>query len=59
MEAEFVQNQERLKPQTEKSEEERVKVDTLRGSPMNIGTLEEIIDDDHAIISTSGSLLLS
>lgn len=54
MEEEFVQNQERLKPQTEKAQEERTKVDELRGSPMNIGTLEEIIDDDHAIISTSG-----
>ena len=52
MEEEFVQNQERLKPQTEKSMEERGMVNELRGSPMNIGTLEEIIDDDHAIIST-------
>lgn len=56
MEEEFVQNQERLKPQTEKSQEERVKVDELRGSPMNIGKLEEIIDDDHAIISTTGGV---
>ncbi|KAJ3106415.1 ATPase of 26S proteasome regulatory subunit 4 [Phlyctochytrium planicorne] len=56
MEEEFVQNQERLKPQEEKNQEERSRVDELRGSPMNVGTLEEIIDDDHAIISaTSGS----
>ena len=53
MEEEFVVNQERLKPQEEKTHEERSKVDDLRGTPMSVGTLEEIIDDDHAIISTS------
>ncbi|KAF8947137.1 ATPase of 26S proteasome regulatory subunit 4 [Haplosporangium gracile] len=53
MEEEFVVNQERLKPQEEKAQEERSKVDDLRGTPMSVGTLEEIIDDDHAIISTS------
>lgn len=53
MEEEFVQNQERLKPQEERNQEERSRVDDLRGSPMNIGSLEEIIDDDHAIISSS------
>ncbi|KAF9936348.1 ATPase of 26S proteasome regulatory subunit 4 [Modicella reniformis] len=37
----------------EKTQEERSKVDDLRGTPMSVGTLEEIIDDDHAIISTS------
>ncbi len=46
LEEEFIQNQERLKPQAhdEKDEEER--------TPMSVGTLEEIIDDDHAIVST-------
>ncbi|KAJ3415702.1 ATPase of 26S proteasome regulatory subunit 4 [Chytridiales sp. JEL 0842] len=53
MEEEFVQNQERLKPQEEKNQEERSAVDELRGSPMNVGSLEEIIDDDHAIISST------
>ncbi|ORY03176.1 26S proteasome subunit P45 [Basidiobolus meristosporus CBS 931.73] len=53
MEEEFVQNQERLKPQEEKNEEERTRVDDLRGSPMSVGTLEEIIDDYHAIVSSS------
>ena len=32
---------------------ERAKVDDLRGTPMSVGTLEEIIDDNHAIISSS------
>jgi hypothetical protein len=55
MEEEFVMNQERLKPSLseDKTVEERTRVDDLRGSPMSVGTLEEIIDDDHAIVSSS------
>ncbi len=56
LEEEFIQNQERLKPEEtreEKNEEDRSRVDDLRGSPMAVGTMEEIIDDDHAIISTA------
>jgi len=34
-------------------QEERIRVDDLRGSPMGVGTLEEIIDDDHAIVSST------
>merc|ERR1711998_78353 len=49
----FIQNQERMRPQEEKSQEERTKVDDLRGSPMGVGTLEEMIDDNHAIVSSS------
>lgn len=55
MEEEFVQNQERLKPQEEKNQEERTRVDELRGTPMTVGSLEEIIDDEHAIVSASSS----
>jgi 26S proteasome regulatory subunit T2 len=55
MEAEFIQNQERLKPQEERQEEERSKVDELRGTPMAVGNLEEIIDDQHAIVSTASN----
>jgi 26S proteasome regulatory subunit T2 len=53
MEQEFIQNQEQFKPQEEKTQEERIKVDELRGSPLSVGTLEEIIDDNHAIVSSS------
>jgi len=53
MEEEFIRNQERLKPQEERNEEERNRVDELRGTPMSVGNLEEIIDDNHAIVSTS------
>ena len=34
-------------------QEERSKVDDLRGTPMAVGTLEEVIDDNHVIVSTS------
>uniref|UniRef100_A0A8C9KK28 Proteasomal ATPase second OB domain-containing protein n=1 Tax=Panthera tigris altaica TaxID=74533 RepID=A0A8C9KK28_PANTA len=52
MEEEFVRNQEQMKPLEEKQEEERSKVDDLRRTPMSVGMLEEIIDDNHAIMST-------
>uniref|UniRef100_A0A6B2L504 AAA+ ATPase domain-containing protein n=1 Tax=Arcella intermedia TaxID=1963864 RepID=A0A6B2L504_9EUKA len=53
MEEEFIQNQELLKPREEKTQEERSKVDEFRGSPMGVGSLEELIDDTHAIVSSS------
>jgi len=53
LEEELIQNQIRLKPQEEREEEERVQVEELRGTPMAVGNLEEIIDDNHAIVSTS------
>ena len=56
MQEEYIQNQEKLKPQNAKLEEEKEKVEELRGSPMEVGNLEEIIDDDHAISSTKGGL---
>ncbi|KAH1129884.1 hypothetical protein J1N35_001262 [Gossypium stocksii] len=52
MEEEFVVDQERLKPQEEKAEEGRSKVDDLRGSSMSVGNLEELIDENHAIVSS-------
>jgi 26S proteasome regulatory subunit T2 len=42
-----------LKPTEEKTQEERSKVDDIRGSPMGVGNLEEIIDDNHAIVSSA------
>ena len=33
--------------------DERGRVDDMRGSPMGVGTLEELIDDDHAIVSST------
>lgn len=53
LEEEFVNNQETLQPTEAKHAEEREKVDELRGYPLSVGTLEEIIDDDHAIVSST------
>jgi 26S proteasome regulatory subunit T2 len=53
MEQEFIQNQEAKKPREEQHDNDRAKVDELRGNPMSVGTLEEMIDDSHAIVSTS------
>jgi len=53
MEEEFVANQEVLRPSEERTEEDRTKVDELRGSPLSVGTLEEMIDENHAIVSSS------
>merc|ERR1712178_171776 len=53
MEEEFVKNQERLKPTEDSAKEELNKVDELRGTPMGVSTLEEMIDDTHAIVSSS------
>lgn len=51
LEEEFLRNQELLRPKVQKEEEERLKIDELRGTPTHVGTLEEIIDDAHAIVN--------
>jgi len=43
LEQEYIQNQEVLKPREEKEQEERSKVEDLRGSPLSVGSLEEMI----------------
>jgi len=53
MEEEFIRNQEVFKPHEEKDQEERDKMEELRGSPLAVGSLEEMIDDNHAIVSSS------
>jgi len=53
MEQEFIQNQELRKPREEQNDNDRAKVEELRGMPMGVGTIEEIIDDNHAIVSSS------
>lgn len=34
-------------------QDERNQVDDIRGTPMSVGNLEEMIDDSHAIVSSS------
>ncbi|KAK2056629.1 proteasome regulatory particle subunit Rpt2 [Colletotrichum caudatum] len=67
LEEEYVENQERLRrakavkegaairPEgdVDRMADERGRVDDMRGSPMGVGTLEEMIDDDHAIVSST------
>lgn len=53
IEEEFLQSQEVVRPREEKEQEELTKVEELRGTPMGVGTLEEIIDDNHAIVSSA------
>jgi len=54
LEEEFVSNQTRLKPQEARNEEERSKVDDMRGTPLSVGSLEEIIDDRRGLWAGCG-----
>ena len=56
MKEELVSNQERLIPQEEKAEEDKSKVNDLKGSPMSVVNLEELIDENHMIVSSSVGL---
>jgi len=53
MEQEFIRNHQVFKNREERDKEDREKLEELRGTPLNVGTLEELIDDNHAIISSS------
>mmetsp|Transcript_38881 Transcript_38881/g.78420 ORF Transcript_38881/g.78420 Transcript_38881/m.78420 type:complete len:440 (+) Transcript_38881:32-1351(+) len=52
MEQEFIRNQEVFKPSEESNKAEIEKMEEIRSSPMQVGTLEEMIDDNHAIVSS-------
>ena len=54
MEREFIANQEVLKPRDERESDALKEAEELRGWPMQVGTLEEMIDDNHCIVSVSG-----
>jgi 26S proteasome regulatory subunit T2 len=51
MEEEFVANQ-AAQPGEDRTAVDRKRVDEIRSSPLQIGSLEEMIDDEHAIISS-------
>jgi hypothetical protein len=53
MEREFIANQEVLKPRDERESSALKEAEDLRGSPLQVGTLEEMIDDNHCIVSTT------
>ncbi|CDO64515.1 26S protease regulatory subunit 4, putative [Plasmodium reichenowi] len=52
LEEEYITNQEQIKSSDDKNYV-KLKIDDLRGSPMSVGTLEELIDENHGIIATS------
>ena len=54
MEREFIANQEVLKPRDERESDALKEAEELRGWPMQVGTLEEMIDDNHCIVSVHG-----
>lgn len=54
LEKEYVQNKKQNKTEDQKAEEEKNQIDQLRGSPVTIGTLEEIINEENAIVSVEG-----
>lgn len=57
LEKEFIASMEAARPTGEQREAraaaERRKVDALRGTPLQVGTLEELIDENHAIVSSN------
>eukprot|EP00448_Togula_jolla_P024480 CAMPEP_0170583764 /NCGR_PEP_ID=MMETSP0224-20130122/8319_1 /TAXON_ID=285029 /ORGANISM="Togula jolla, Strain CCCM 725" /LENGTH=449 /DNA_ID=CAMNT_0010907133 /DNA_START=77 /DNA_END=1426 /DNA_ORIENTATION=+ len=53
MEEEFIAEQMRLKPKEERDSEEKNKLDDIRGTPMDVGSLEEFIDETHCIVSSA------
>ena len=54
MEKEYIQNKKGNIKEDENAEEEKNLIETLRGSPVDIGTLEEMINEEKAIVSLSG-----
>jgi 26S proteasome regulatory subunit T2 len=51
MEEEYIRNQEVFKPREKSDASELEKVENMRGNPLIVGTMEEIINDDHCIVS--------
>lgn len=37
-------------------QEDEITIESIRGAPLTISTVEEIVDDDHVIISIKGIL---
>lgn len=54
LEREFIENQQVLKPLEETKEKEKKMIEDLRGTPLQVGSLEEMVDDNHAIVSGAG-----
>ena len=57
MEKEYIQTKKVNVKEDENAEEEKNLIGKLRGTPVQIGTLEEIINEDKAIVSQNGEEL--
>ncbi|GBE60464.1 26S protease regulatory subunit 4 [Babesia ovata] len=53
LEEEYIANKIRLNPTKNKNQDDMLRLEDLRGSPMSVGTMEEMIDDNHAIVTSS------
>ncbi|EGG19240.1 26S proteasome ATPase 1 subunit [Cavenderia fasciculata] len=54
MEQEFLQNYELNQPKgDDKDKTDEKMIDEIRGDPLTVGSLEEVIDDNHAIVSNA------
>lgn len=53
MEEEFIGTMQAAKPKEDREDDEKGKLDEIRGTPMDVGSLEEFIDDNHCIVSTA------
>ena len=54
MEKEYIQSKKVNQKEDETAEAEKNTIETLRGNPVTVGTLEEVINEDKAIVSASG-----
>ena len=55
MEEEFIKTQNNSGTENKQAEEENQSIEMLRGSPVKVGTLMEIITEDHAIVECNQS----
>lgn len=55
MEEEYIKAQNINKVENKQEEEQKNSIELLRGSPIKIGTLSEIITEDHAIVDVDGA----
>jgi len=53
LEHEFVRNQEEIKPHEDRNKKEMDDIDEISGTPIQLGKLEEMIDENHCIVSAS------
>eukprot|EP01057_Protomagalhaensia_wolfi_P003888 Protomagalhaensia_wolfi_Nauph_80__3887@NODE_393_length_2614_cov_127_829515_g297_i0_p1_GENE_NODE_393_length_2614_cov_127_829515_g297_i0NODE_393_length_2614_cov_127_829515_g297_i0_p1_ORF_typecomplete_len449_score103_76AAA/PF00004_29/3_6e42Prot_ATP_ID_OB/PF16450_5/6_4e12RuvB_N/PF05496_12/3_1e11AAA_lid_3/PF17862_1/8_2e11AAA_2/PF07724_14/2_4e03AAA_2/PF07724_14/1_1e08AAA_5/PF07728_14/1_5e08DUF815/PF05673_13/2_6e07AAA_22/PF13401_6/5_1e06IstB_IS21/PF01695_17/2e06NBARC/PF00931_22/1_7NBARC/PF00931_22/0_00 len=53
LEKEYIEEKGNQRPPEDRQEKERQIINDLRGSPLTIGNLKELIDESHAIVSSS------